>query len=269
MKNERFRVGGQILYIPVAYLNENPLRPRLYFNLEALSELSDSIAEIGIVEPLTVRYAADDRYYVISGERRLRAARLLNLEELPCVLVDFDEKKAAFSCLAQNTRRAELNFFETAAFLERLHDTYGYTYWQLSEKTGIPVQEIHMKLRLLAIPPPLRRAVVENGLTERFAQLLLRHNDGAEEKERLDKSVAAGLPPSQAKERSGELLKKKKPGRRVYLRFVKDLTVFVNTIDRAVDAMVESGVPAESTKTETEACIEYRVRIPKTADKGA
>ena len=180
MKTAKVRTGGKILYIPISELYENPMRPRIYYSGEALTSLCESIAQIGIVEPLTVFYAENDRYYVISGERRLRAARLLELDELPCVLVDYDEKEASFACLAQNTQRKELNFFETAVFLERLHEHYGYSYRQLAEKTGVPLQELHCKLRLLSIPPDMRKTVIENGLTERFAQLLLRHPDDAQ-----------------------------------------------------------------------------------------
>lgn len=263
MNKTKVRTGGRILYIPTGELRENPLRPRIYHNGEDLAALCESISQIGVVEPLTVFYAENDRYYVISGERRLRAARFLGLDELPCVLVDFNEKQASFACLAQNTLQKSLNFFETAVFLERLHDVYGYTYWQLSEKTGIPAQEIHKKLRLLAIPAPMRRTVIENGLTERFAQLLLRHPEDSEKQALLDMIISERLPLSEAKARSAALLRREGSRKSVCRRFFKDITVFVNTIERAVDAMLESGIPAESEKTEAEDYVEYLIRIPK------
>ena len=263
MKKNKVRTGGRILFIPTAEINENPLRPRIYYNADDLAALCDSISQIGIVEPLTVFFAENDRYYVVSGERRLRAARFLGLDELPCIVVDFNEKQASFACLAQNTQRRELNFFETAVFLERLHDAFGYTYRQLSEKTGIPVQEIHQKIRLLAIPAAMRKTVIENGLTERFAQLLLRHPDDEQKQTLLEMIIGERLPLSEAKARSSALLREAETKKRVYLRFFKDITVFVNTVERAVDAMLESGVPAESDKTDAEDYVEYRVRIPK------
>lgn len=263
MKRARLKTGGRILYIPTEEIHENPLRPRIYYNGEELAALRASIEQIGIVEPLTVFYAENDRYYVISGERRLRAARLLGLDELPCVLVDFNARQASFACLAQNTLQKELNCFETAVFLERLHNAYGYTYWQLSQRTGIPVQEIHRKLRLLSIPVAMRKTMIENGLTERFAQLLLRHPDDGQKESLLQMIVSERLPLSEAKARSSALLRQEETQQRVYLRFFKDLTVFVNTIEHAVDTMIESGIPAESDKTDTEDYLEYHIRIPK------
>lgn len=266
MKRYEFQSGGKILYIPTSYIKENPLRPRIYFNKEELGALCDSIATLGIIEPLTVCYQDNDTYVVISGERRLRAARMLELERLPCVLTDYDDKLASFVCLAQNTRRRELNFFETAMCLERLHDSYGYSYWDLSQRTGYQVQEIHNKVRLLAIPLPMRKTVIENGLTERFAQLLLRHSSDEDKRTLLEMIVSERLTLSQAKERSTELLRRNQPKRAVYLKFFKDLTVFVNTIEHAVDTMVESGISATNEKTDAEDYLEYRIRIPKSAD---
>lgn len=263
MKRYEFRTGGEILYIPTSYIRENPLRPRIYFNREELCALCDSISAFGILEPLTVCYNADDSYIVISGERRLRAARMLGMEELPCVLTEFDVRKASFVCLAQNTRRRELHYFETAMFLERLHDDFGYSYWELSQKTGYQVQEIYNKVRLLAIPVSMRKAIIENGLTERFARLLLRHNSDEAKNTLLRMIVSERLTLSEAKERSAALLRGQRPQKSVYLKFFKDLTVFVNTIDHAVDTMVESGISATNEKTDAEDYLEYRIRIPK------
>ena len=123
--------------------------------------------------------------------------------------------------------------------------------------------EIAHPLRLLAIPVGMRKTVVENGLTERFAQLLLRHPDDAEKQALLEMIVSERLPLSEAKARSTELLRRQGSRKPVCRRFFKDITVFVNTIDRALETMLESGVPAESEKTEAGEYVQYLIRIPK------
>ena len=262
MKTTKLRPAGRIVYIPLRLLRSFPLRPRVYYNAEAEAELTNSIAELGIVEPLTVCYGDGDRYYIISGERRFRAAKALGLEEAPCVLAELDDLDAVLFRISDGFQHEELNYFEKAEYIERVSLSFSIEYSELAEKTGVPLQELRSFSRLLNIPPPMRRRMIENGLTERFARLLLHHADDQEKKALLDEIIGDRLTLSQAKARSEEILQGKKPKRRI-LTFFRDLTVFLNTIEHAVDTMRESGIAANSEKRETDELIEYRITIPK------
>lgn len=262
MKNGKLRLAGKIVYIPLDLLCSFPLRPRVYFNVDADDELLDSIAELGIIEPLTVCYAPRDTYYVISGERRLRAASALGMEEAPCVIVDISEQQAALYRISDDFQHEELNYFEKAEYIERIASVFDMDYSSLSLRTGVPLQEIRSLTRLLAIPTALRIRMIDNGLTERFARLLLHHSDDAEKKTLLNEIVCDRLTLSQAKERSAEILKGRRKPQKI-LTFFRDLTIFVNTIDHAVETMRESGIAAQSDRSESEDAIEYRIVIPK------
>ncbi len=262
MKRNRFRCGGQILYIPTSLIRENPLRPRIYYNSEYLDELCASVERLGILEPLTVVYDPSDHYTVISGEMRLRAARRLSLTEVPCILTEMKGLTASLASLADNTRRRALSYFETALTLERIRDLYALDLQTLSAETGFSLQEIQSKLRLLSIPAALRKKVLEAGLTERFAQLLVRHSD--EDRQKLfDQIVSRRLTLSEAKKRSDQLLKKTEPSPRVVVCRFRDGTVFVNTIDHAIAELQVSGVPSECSRQEDDESVRYEIRIAK------
>ncbi|MBQ7688299.1 MAG: ParB/RepB/Spo0J family partition protein [Clostridia bacterium] len=263
MKNNKLKVGGRIVYIPVKYLRSFPLRPRVCFRAEDDASLADSIAQLGLLEPLTVCYAEEDAYYVVSGERRFRAAVSLGFREVPCVLIPGDVMDCALCSLAENVQQARLHCFETAACIEKICEAFSLSYAELSLRTGIPQREIRAQARYLSIPVQLRQNMIEHNLSEPFAKLLLHHADDNEKKQLLDGIIAEKLTLAEAKTRSEEILKGRR-GKKPRLRtFFRDLNVFLNTIEHAVDAMNESGIRATSEKTETDTCVEYRIRIPK------
>ena len=262
MKKTKPRCGGQILYIPVDQLVSDAMRPRIYFNDEELAELVGSIAEYGILEPLTVRAAKNGKYKIVSGERRARAAVLADLKEVPCVLVRMSDEDAVFASLTENIKTSALNYFELAVSAERIHRKYCLGYDAIADKLGMSINELTEKLKMLSIPPELRTKMIENGVTERHARELIKLND--KEKELLVKEITEQrLNVSATRQRAGELLSAKKEKKQHAVTYFKDITVFVNTIDRAIDTMEKSGIKAKSSKTEEDGLIEYKVTIPK------
>ncbi len=262
MRKNKLRAGGQILYIPIGLLRSDPMKPRIYFNNEELTDLCESICESGIIKPLTVREAKNGKYTIISGERRLRAAMLAGYETLPCILMKMTDEEAAFTSLTENMRQSGLNFFEFAAGIERIHERFYYSYDAIAEKLGIPLNDLNEKLKLLAVPRELRVRIVENGITEKDVREIIKLND--EDKEKLIEEITQKrLNVSDTRRRCREILLEKGTKKQRTVTYFKDITVFVNTIDKAIDTMEKSGIKAKSSKTEEHGCIEYRVSIPK------
>ena len=263
MKNGKVRTGGRILYVPLDLLKSNPQRPRTVFDAEAEEALARSLAEHGVLEPLTVFYGEEDCYYIVSGERRFRAAKRLSLPALPCILIDPAPSDAAMLALAGNLHRSALHDFEKAEAIERISREYGLCPDEIAAGTGLPAQTLRELTRLLSVPEALRDRILRAGLPTEFAVLLLHHPDDGEKAALLDRILAERLTLPEAKALSAEMRKPRKQGSGRVVSLFKDLTVFLNTIEHAVDVMRESGIAAEREKTETAGEIEYRIRIPR------
>ena len=266
MTNRKLRTGGQILLIPLRDLRENPLRPRLYYNDTHTDDLIASVAQNGIVEPLTVCAAADGSYVIVSGVRRYRAAQALGFDFAPCVLIGGDADSLLFTGLSNQLTHEPLSFFEVAQSYEKLRDCFDLTYEETANRLGVSPTEVLAKIRLLQIPPRLRRRILEHGLSESYAKLLLRHPD-AEKEQLLTQIIEDRLSLSEARAASARMLQKE-PKRQGSVKTVfKDATVFINTIDRACAAMAQGGVEASTEKTEDETSVEYHILIQKTGIK--
>lgn len=262
MKKSKLRCGGQILYVPVELLVSDPMKPRIYFNDTEMAELCVSIAERGVLKPISVRSARNGKYKIISGERRARAAALAGLTEVPCILLRMSDEEAVFAALSENLQCSALNYFEFAASVERIHRKFCLGYDEIAGKIGMNINELTQKLKMLSIPQELRTRMIENGVTERHARELIKLNDA--DKERLvNEIIEQRLNVTAAKQRAAEILSAKKTKNQHTVMLYKDITVFVNTIDKTIDTMEKSGIKAISCKNEEEDRIEYKVTIPK------
>lgn len=264
MKNAKLRTGGQILLVPIRDLRENPLRPRIYYNDTRTDELIRSVAVSGIVEPLTVSAAENGTYVIVSGERRYRAAKALGYPFVPCVLLESDAEQLLFTGLSNQLTHDPLSFFEIARCYEKLRDYFGLTYEQTAERLGISTGEVLSKVKLLQIPPMLRKKILEHGLSESYAAILLRHTD-AEKETLLDRIIRERLSLSEARTVSAQMLQGSAERQGSIKTYYKDITVFVNTIDRACAAMAQGGVDAAVEKTEDDREVTYRIAIRKAA----
>ena len=172
-KKQGYETAGAVEQIPVADILPNPQQPRKSFDREKLLELSESIAENGILQPLIVTMR-DGRPVLLAGERRLRAAKIAGLRTVPCVLREADDMKQALLALIENLQREDMNCFETAAGLRSLIDTYGLTQDEAALRLGLSQSAVANKLRLLRLSPTEQKTVLENGMGERHARALLR-----------------------------------------------------------------------------------------------
>lgn len=265
----RTRSGGHILLVPINEIRPNPDQPRRNFNMRELQSLADSIRQNGIIQPVTVRLDSDGYYELISGERRLRASKMIGLSRVPCIVMDATDEKSATFALLENLQRQDLSFFEEAAAIDRLMRDYALTQEQTAIALGKTQSAVSNKLRLLRLKPDLRAMIAEHDLTERHARALLRINDEDKRKKALKKIIEKNMNVKQADDYITALLetkpiKRKKDPAKLPLKLYKDMRLFVNTIDKAVDSMRLAGMDARALQKETKDYYEYVVRISKT-----
>ena len=148
VKNEKV-----ISQIPIIKIRPNKAQPRKFFSEEELASLSKSIAENGLLQPITVRKISSTEYELVTGERRLRASALAGLQKIPCIVVKCSDKESAVYALLENLQRADLGIFEEARGISRLIRRYGLTQEQAAEKLGKTQSTIANKLRLLRLTP--------------------------------------------------------------------------------------------------------------------
>ncbi len=250
----------RVLYLPVEYIVPNPNQPRTMFVREGLEELADSIAEHGILQPLSVR-AVRGRYQLISGERRLRAARMAGLATVPCIVVDASDTESALLALVENLQRRDLDFMEEAVALRRLIVQHGLSQEEAARKVGKSQSAVANKLRLLKLSPEVLEVVKQGSLSERHARSLLR----LPEDQRLAAAkhmVKEGLTVAKAETYVEKLLSPPAPVKKMPVYHIRDVRFFLNTIDRSVRLMQSAGVHATSQQDKKDGVLTLTVRIP-------
>ena len=250
--------------IKVALISKNPSQPRKYFDPRGIEELAESILQYGILNPLTVR-KSDRGYELIAGERRLRAARQAGLREVPCIVMQAGEEDSSAIALVENLQRKDLDFFEEAWGYRRLIDSYGLTQEEAAQKVGKTQSAVANKLRLLKLSPRNMQIIRENGLTERHARSILRLDSDELRIEATYYIIKHQLNVSRSEPYIDRLLDEDATQtNRVnsMVRFIKDVRFFLNTIDKAVLTMRESGVNAKVEKEQHPDGILLKIQIP-------
>ena len=268
--------SSRVLFLPVRDIRPNPNQPRTTFSLKGLEELAASIREHGILQPLTVRRTSDGRYELISGERRLRAAKMAKLDTVPCILIRVDDMESSLLALIENLQRRDLDFVDEALALEQLISTYHLSQEEAARKLGKSQSAVANKLRLLKLSPPVLEALRRNGLTERHGRALLRlppeqrgevleqiisqHLTVSKTDELIDRLL---LPPAPEFPAPPPQIQSGTPRKRPTL-LVRDIRLFLNTIDHSMDVMKRSGISATCGREENEENITLTIVIPKT-----
>ena len=244
----------------------NPYQPRRKFESEEMLSLADSIKENGILQPLLIRRINNSDYFeIIAGERRLRAAILAGLEKVPCVECDCDYEESAVLSILENIQRSDLTFFEESAAIGRLINHFGLSQSECAKRLGKSQSALSNKLRLLKLPADVRYFIEKEGLTERHARALLRLENEKDIWTALRTVKEKGYNVEQTERFVESLINKGQKPKKSNVRIFKDVRIFINTVNRAVETMQASGIEAETDKTETDDYIEFRVKIPKTA----
>ena len=228
----RFRSkGGRVVYLPISVIRPNPAQPRTQFAPEALRELAQSIHSFGILQPLSVR-RTEDGWELVAGERRLRAARMAGLGEVPCIELRVDEQDAGLLALIENLQRQDLDYIEQAEGLARLMRQYGMSQDQAAHRIGKSQSAVANKLRILKHPPEVLEALRETGLSERHARALLQVEDPQDRLKLLGRAA-------------------------------RDARLLLNALEHSLKTARTAGLRARCRREETESEIVLTIRVPK------
>ncbi len=255
--------SGQVLSLPVEQLHPNPMQPRRVFDSGALGELAASIRQHGILQPISVRQTPSG-WEVVAGERRLRAARMAGLSHVPCLVLELNDQESALMALMENLQRQDLHYLEEASALAAYQKRTGMTQEEIAAKLGRSPSAIANKLRLLRLSPECAAQLLNHRLSERHARALLRMDNEDERRAALRHIIAADLNVAQAERYIDQRLRAlhaPPPPRRTFI--LKDVRLFLNSVDRGLRLIRSAGVPAESGREETEDSILLTIRIPK------
>ena len=259
--------GNKVVDIPIRQIRPNQSQPRKTFKDEELNSLAASIEENGILQPLTVRRLNLQEYELVAGERRLRAAVIAGLKRVPCIVIKCTDRESAIFALLENLQRSDLGMFEEARGISRLIRKYNLTQEEAAAKLGKKQSTVANNLRLLKLTMDEQDWINQAGLSERHARALLRIADENLRKEALSKVISESLNINQTEELVDNIISSsfiavddKHRKKRVV---IKDVRIFINTINKAVDTMRLAGINAVSKRAENDDYIEYTVRIPK------
>jgi ParB family chromosome partitioning protein len=259
-----------IIYISIDNVRPNPYQPRKKFDVSMLEELRDSIQQYGVLQPINVRKITSNNYELVAGERRLRAATMAGLREIPAIVLDVSESDSAIMALIENLQREDLTFLEEAeGYLSLLND-HNMTQEELALKIGKSQSTIANKIRLLKLSPLVKKILIDNSLTERHARALLKLHDEQLQLKVLRIVCDRGLNVKKTEdliERAIEKYTREKTEREMkqkqLTRAIKDIRIFINTIKQAIVLMKKSGVQAQAAQFDRGKYIEFIVRIPK------
>lgn len=256
----------RVMEIPIENIVPNPYQPRKVFSQSALEELSNSIKVYGILQPITVR-VKDDKYELIAGERRFRAAKLAQLKSVPAIINNMSDESSAVLALLENLQREDLNFIEEAMGYENLIKEHEFTQQQLAEKLGKNQSTIANKLRILRLPNEIKIKLVENDLTERHARALLKLPNEELMKDVVDKVIKSELTVKKTekliKDILDELQAAQEPEKKQNIKGTMGIRIYLNTMKQAFDAIIGTGIEAKYNEVDKGDYMEVVVKIPK------
>lgn len=249
---------GRVVFLPPRVIRPNPAQPRRIFEAESLQELSASIRLHGVLQPLTVRRVSGF-YELVAGERRLRAAKLAGLEEVPCLLVVMDEGQSRLTALIENLQRRDLDFIEEAQGIRCLMEHYGLSQEQVALQLGKSQSAVANKLRLLKHSGAVLDRLRELGLTERHGRALLKLTREEEKLAALEEIAAKAMTVSQTERYVERLL----AGPRGSSPESVNVRAFLRVLTDNLARIQSAGVPAVSQRSETDREITFTITIPK------
>ena len=248
---------GRVVFLPARTIRPNPAQPRKVFREEPLEELAQSIRRHGILQPLSVRRVGA-AYELIAGERRLRAAIQAGLSEVPCIVMNMDDRESGLTALVENLQRQDLDFIEEAKGISGLMTQWSMSQEQVARIIGKSQSAVANKLRLLRHSTPVLEALRAGNLTERHARALLKLPSEQEKLLALQEIIAQNMGVSRTEQYIDALL----AGRPKRQRGA-NLGTFLNSLDQSLAKIQQSGIAAISERRETESQIVLTITIPK------
>ncbi len=260
--------SDRILYLHPSEIKANPHQPRKVFDPDQLLSLSKSISEVGVLQPLTVRKLKDG-YELVSGERRLRASKLAGLSYVPCIVAEISDENSALLALVENLQRRDLDFFEEANGIAKLLSEFHLTQQEAADRLGKSQSAIANKLRLLRLDGELIYQIRQKELSERHARALLRLEEEKRAKA-LKTIILKDLNVAQTENYIDSLLElhpKPATGQKKFI--IKDIRIFINTIDHAISVIRRAGLQPDFDRQEDDQNILMTIKIPKTQMRAA
>lgn len=252
--------------IPVDIIDVNPDQPRRIFGEDELMELTESIKEYGVIQPIVVKKMDKGTYTLIAGERRLRASILAGLEKIPAIIRDANDQDSALIALVENVQRENLGYMEEAQAYSKLIEEYGMTQSELALRMGKKQSTISNKIRLLALPEDIQEALIFNKLTERHARALLKLNDNELRRYVIERVVSHGLNVRQTEKLIEDILLKQQEEQRKknkisYISY----KLYLNTIRKTFNEIFQVENGAKYTQEDMGDYFEVKITIPKQA----
>ena len=256
-KLKTYMETGRVVFLPARSIRPNPAQPRKVFRPEALAELSESIRCHGILQPLSVRRSGLG-YELIAGERRLRAAQMAGLAEIPCIIMQMDDRESGMAAMIENLQRQDLDFIEEAMGIANLMQLYDMSQEQAARMLGKSQSAVANKLRILRHSDAILSALREGNLTERHARALLRLKTEEEKLSAIAEILRQGMSVARTEKYVEALLSQpeEKPK-------TASVTSFLNSLTQSLQKIQLSGVGAVSERRETDTQIVLTITIPK------
>ena len=258
----------KLLELPIDSIHPNPYQPRVTFDEETISELAQSISQVGLIQPLVVRKSSSG-YELVAGERRLRACKSLGMATVTCIVEEkLREESSAMMALIENLQREDLHYMEEAQCYYALLNNYDLTQEALAERLGRSQSSIANKLRLLRLSDTVKDAIKQTGLSERHARAILKIKDEDAQLAVLKRAGEKGLSVKDTERLVEKTLDKmydeKRPGavpRPMIIRQVRDYRLFMNTVNSAIEALRESGMKVDVDQDDLENGVDIHIRV--------
>ena len=256
-KLKTYMETGRVVFLPLRAVRPNPAQPRKIFREEALQDLAESIRQHGILQPLSVRRVGAG-YELIAGERRLRAAQMAGLTEIPCIVMTMDDKESGLAAMVENLQRQDLDFVEEARGIAALMDKWAISQDGCAKMLGKSQSAIANKLRLLKHSDQVLDALREAGLTERHGRALLKLTDERQKLEVIRTVHQLDMNVARTEQYIQSLLQEQPKQQRQ-----PNVTAFIRNLTQSLSKIQLSGIPAVSERKETENEIVLTITFPK------
>jgi ParB family chromosome partitioning protein len=254
---------NDVIFVDVNDIKKNPNQPRKKFDENAIDDLARSIEKVGVIQPINLR-KIDNHFELIAGERRLLATIKAGFNKIPAVVIEVTDHQSAVLALIENVQREDLDFIEEAYAYKTLIEKYNITQKEVSSRVGKSQSTVSNKLRLLKLSDNILTKLAINGLTERHGRALLKIDNEDLQDEVLDYIIEKELNVKQTDvlvdKKINELTKNKK---RNNTKFKINTSIYVNTIKKAFQTILDTGIDAKYEKEDKGDHIELKIRIPK------
>lgn len=256
----------EVVHIIIEQIIPNQYQPRTVFDEDKINELAQTLRTHGMIQPIVVRKIEEDKYELIAGERRLRAAKVLDWESIPSIIRDLSDAETASIALIENIQREQLSVIEEAQAYKKLIELHSLTQEALAQRLGKSQSTIANRLRLLNLPEEIQGALLNKEILERHARALMKLKDHDTQIEFLHKIIENDLNVRETDEMIAEFLTKDdqdKPVKRKPKWISKDIRIATNTIRRSLQMISDTGIEVESEEEDLDDVYQVTIRIKK------